>query len=283
MCGNFGLLFIKNHFDNTGPEYGDSGVTVSGKRKGFDALEQQEDHFVKNRKVTFGTSGNDTDDDEDGGELQSSIKVPAGNDKLRNPLLILEAQAANTEIRGGQAGGYSSLEFEKIKNTSPATLHPVGETVHSPFRSSHSVGSSTHSRMVAAVAKNPKHKVTQHASSTGGDTHSPLHSSNHDATVHSYQRNRTMSQSANYAHFEAEFVTLPVSTRVRTVARKRYPLATDLTAQFLQARLNKPLELNNTFTGTLLYIVSYLFIYLLHLLSLLLTTCQPFQYAVSDI
>ena len=274
MCGNFGLLFIKNHFDNTGPEYGDSGVTVSGKRKGFDALEQQEDHFVKNRKVTFGTSGNDTDDDEDGGELQSSIKVPAGNDKLRNPLLILEAQAANTEIRGGQAGGYSSLEFEKIKNTSPATLHPVGETVHSPFRSSHSVGSSTHSRMVAAVAKNPKHKVTQHASSTGGDTHSPLHSSNHDATVHSYQRNRTMSQSANYAHFEAEFVTLPVSTRVRTVARKRYPLATDLTAQFLQARLNKPLELNNTFTGVHYSIL--LLIYALHLLSLLLTTLPTF-------
>ena len=33
---------------------------------------------------------------------------------LLSPLRILESQTASTEIRGGQAGGYSSLEYEGI-------------------------------------------------------------------------------------------------------------------------------------------------------------------------
>jgi hypothetical protein len=270
MCGNFGLLFLKNQSTDSDkaepePENGDRKKDVT--RNGFMQVEREE-HSVKTRTVSFGNHDGLTEENEDAETGESAISV--SKDPLRSPLLILEAQAANTEIRGGQAGGYSSLEYQRVKNTSPAAMHPVGETVHSPFRSTHSVGSSTHSKIVSNLAANPKHSGrsrqhsnpeqrhatqtttnTNRSTATGGDTHSPLHASSHDATVHSsYQRNRTMSQSGNFAQFEAEYVSVPHNTRVRTVARKRYPLAADLSSQFLQARKGKTIELDNTFTGT---------------------------------
>jgi hypothetical protein len=270
MCGNFGLLFLKNQTadsENAEPEPQDGDRKKDVSRNGFMQVEREE-HNVKTRTVSFGKHDGLPEDNEDTETGESAIT--SSKDALRSPLLILEAQAANTEIRGGQAGGYSSLEYQRVKNTSPAAMHPVGETVHSPFRSTHSVGSSTHSKIVSNIAANPKHggrarqnsnPEQRHAAQTatntnssaaaGGDIHSPLHASNHDATVHSsYQRNRTMSQSGNFAQFEAEYVSVPHNTRVRTVARKRYPLAADLSSQFLQTRKGKTIELDNTFTGT---------------------------------
>lgn len=280
MCGNFGLLFIKNQTgnDNTEPEsdlHTDrqpfAPTPKPTNKNGFSALDA-EDASSSQRRVSFKTVGFAQETDALDTEEEATSQATK-NDALKNPLQILEAQAANTEIRGGQAGGYSSLEYTKVKNTSPLALHPVGEDMSSPFASSHSVGSSNHSRiagiMAAKTAKltqaqaqshspahSPIHQQSHSAMPRSGtkssDVQSPLHGSNHDS-VHSQMRPRALSQdgSVNFAPFEAEYVNVPTNTRVRTVARKRYPLATDLSNQFLKARMGKTMALDNTFTGML--------------------------------
>lgn len=268
MCGNFGLLFIKNQ---TGGDHAEPEPDVHSDRqpfatspkpvnnKGFSILDGTEDTHnpVVTRRVSFKTVGF-ADEGEDSEESQeASAALSSKSDPLKNPLQILESQAANTEIRGGQAGGYSSLEYAKVKNTSPLALHPVGEDVNSPFASAHSVSSSNHSRIAGIMA----HKAAAGSASApiprsgtkSSDIQSPLHASNHDSTVHSQMRPRALSQggSVNFAPFEAEYVSVPTNTRVRTVARKRYPLAADLSDHFLKARMGKTIELDNTFTGML--------------------------------
>lgn len=280
MCGNFGLLFIKNQSGSENPEP-ESDLHTDRQpfapapkptnKDGFSVLDA-DDAPSTSRRVSFKSVGfaQETDalDSEEEGTVQATK-----NDALKNPLQILEAQAANTEIRGGQAGGYSSLEYSKVKNTSPLALHPVGEDMSSPFASSHSVGSSNHSRIAGIIAAkaaklshaqphSPTHRPPQantnampRSGTKTSDVQSPLHASHHDS-VHSQMRPRALSQdgSVNFAPFEAEYVTVPTNTRVRTVARKRYPLATDLSNQFLKARMGKTIELDNTFTGILYYV-----------------------------
>lgn len=45
-------------------------------------------------------------------QLDNAVEKIKLRSKLLSPLLILESQTASTEIRGGQAGGYSCLEYE---------------------------------------------------------------------------------------------------------------------------------------------------------------------------
>lgn len=227
---------------------------------GFSILGSDETPVV-NRRVSFKTKSVgfaeelEEHEQEESEEMENERAVQSNKgDALKNPLAILEAQAANTEIRGGQAGGYSSLEYAKVKNTSPAALHPVGEDVNSPFQSSHSVTSSNHSRITGIMAA--KHAAPRSGTKTS-DVQSPLHRSNHDSTVHAQMRPRALTQDGgiNYSAFEAEFVSVPTNTRVRTVARKRYPLSTDLSDQFLAARKGDTIRLDNTFTGKLFFFI----------------------------
>lgn len=251
MCGNFGLLFVKNqaseNVENDDAKSKSRFVTSDG----FEKIESEE-NYVRNRTVSFSLPDGHADRTEHNED--AAFELPKQS-SLRSPLMILEAQAANTEIRGGQAGGYSSLEYERVKNVAPVAMHPIGETVHSPFRSTHSVGSSTHSKIVANVMSNPRFRSRARTLSSGSkppiaDTHSPLHRTSDDKTEHTYQRNRTMTQTDSYTQFEAEYVVVPRSTRVRTVARKRYPLSTDLSNGFLKERKGETIQLDKTFTGT---------------------------------
>lgn len=280
MCGNFGLLFIKNQSSESSEktESDQQEETKRAKRPrkhkkaGFVAVDGEET-LTRTRKVSFDGVGDDeASESEDEGATTTTVK-----DVLKNPLLILEAQAANTEIRGGQAGGYSSLEYTKVKNDSPAAMHPTNEEVNSPFHSNHSAGAgashhNTHNRVAATVP----------TKRSANDTHSPLHSSNHDSTVHNQQRPRAMSQSGvvNYGAFEAEFNTVPSNTRVRTVARKRYPLAADLSEQFLKARKGKTIELDKTFTGTYVCILllQACFIYMCDIQAFSIASCKCIHY-----
>jgi hypothetical protein len=96
------------------------------------------------------------------------------------PLKILESQTASTEVRGGQAGGYSSLEYNWVKIAESSTF---------------------------------------------------------DALV------------------QPKTVAVPTNTRVRCVARKRYPLAADLAGLFLKTRLGKQLSSDGTLTGNFIPLV----------------------------
>ena len=52
------------------------------------------------------------------------------DDKPVLPLNILESQTASTEVRGGQAGGFSSLEYTWVKKPAAGALGAViGETL----------------------------------------------------------------------------------------------------------------------------------------------------------
>lgn len=284
MCGNFGLLFIKNqstdHAENNDAEKQEevkrSKPPKKSKKKGFVAVDGEET-LTRNRRVSF-----DGFVDEESSEVEEDdeVTISSAKDLLKNPLLILEAQAANTEIRGGQAGGYSYLEYTKVKNESPAALHPVNQEVNSPFHSTHSANSSHHSRAYQFFAAG-RQRSPSNSHVSKGDTISPLHGSstsisnnNDNTTVHNQQRPRALSQSGavNYAPFEAEFITVPSNTRVRTVARKRYPLAADLSDHFLKARKGKTIELDKTFTGT----VSYQYIYILSWIVINFPSCTMY-------
>ena len=283
MCGNFGLLFIKNTASSdtstakaeepkiVSPFAYQPGVAVESSA---DALPlSSEDRQFRQRRVSFSI---DVRDDDDSNSRTDSVHSMVVKDPLRNPLHILESQASNTEIRGGQAGGYSSLEYEKLKNTSPMAMHPVGEEVNSPHQSSHhSVGSSQHSSRIVAGAKRRLSGALTAASTKAAninivlaDEHSPIHSSSHeysqiggsnnghssitsssDQVFRTHKHNNTTSSTTSLAAFEAEFLSVPHNTRVRTVARKRHPLAADLTEQFVKARRGKGMQLDNTFTG----------------------------------
>jgi hypothetical protein len=271
MCGNFGLLFIKNPpIEGTDNEVSERTSKKGPNTTGFTPLDEEE-QVVRTRTVSFSETVNPKPE-QDTGRRVGFTTTEEAKDELRNPLLILEDQTANTEIRGGQAGGYSSLEYERVKNSAPVATHPIGETVHSPFRSTHSVSGDMHNVLAARVRTNPRLSQSQshvqaaqrrQQASASEVAQSPMHTQeqgrehpygrtrnhSHDATVHLYQRNRTMSQTANYSQFEAEYVAVPHNTRVRTVARKRYPLAADLSRQFLQERKGKGIALDNTFTG----------------------------------
>ena len=288
MCGNFGLLFIKNQSNKDAEQTEDDAIAAFSP-KGVHP--QDSAMAIKHtRKVSFHETDQSRDfsfgsaacskKEYDEVTLQDVPEVeepqsPASHDPLINPLLILEAQAANTEIRGGQAGGYSSIQYERVKNLTPAALHPTGEQVNSPFHiSNHSASnhcSSQHSSKIGENIIGPSGGGTK-IINIGIDeeaARSPLHNgkttvaknipnsahnvSAHSSSVHSQQGYTPLPSSHfNFTPFEAEYLNVPLNIRVRTVARKRHPLAADLTKQFVQAREGKTIELDNTFTGELL-------------------------------
>lgn len=102
----------------------------------------------------------------------SSMMVPQEN--MLSVLKILEAQTACTEIRGGQAGGYSSIEY--------------------------------------------KYKQADY-------------------------------QSRFEAVFGSQMIAVPHNVRVRMVARKRHPLAADLSSLYLRQRGGRLPDPSSTITG----------------------------------
>jgi hypothetical protein len=95
-------------------------------------------------------------------------------EELLPPLKVLEAQTACTEIRGGQAGGFSSIEYNYVLDE---------------------------------------------------------HQSHYEAL------------------FSASVIAVPNVTRVRMVARKRHPLAADLSQLYLKQRAGKMPDPKSTITG----------------------------------
>jgi len=175
MCGNFGLLFLKKN----------------------QACDRKAEPVVyEDNPSALRTAG---------GKVYIQPPEDAStevSDPLNSPMDILEAQASNTEIRGGQAGGYSTLEYTHSRNLLIDPLHPF-----------------------------------QSLSRHGVDSQHSSHNSSTNVGI-----------KPNLSTFDAEYLSIPHNTRIRAVARKRYPLAADLTKVLKSARNGKALNLNKTLT-----------------------------------
>ena len=120
MCGNFGLLQIGAPVGNGAQPYQvidhDYSEVVKAKNNTLDASFHESLHEVSRLhglRLPEDVNENPPPKNSAHGAKNSSVR------SLLSPLRILESQTASTEIRGGQAGGYSSLEYEGIVTKDP--------------------------------------------------------------------------------------------------------------------------------------------------------------------
>lgn len=100
MCGNFGLLSLGKSNRNEGASHhNDSFHKAERSNDALDASLTDSMHQVSKLG-----GGRFRDPNED-----------TAFEEMMSPLKILEAQTACTEIRGGQAGGYSTIEYQYAK------------------------------------------------------------------------------------------------------------------------------------------------------------------------
>lgn len=176
MCGNFGLLALANN--NQAPQENTSQHSFHKPRNAKDDLDASVSESMHQVSRLQGIRYNE--------QAEENAYSPTGLDKMLSPVKILEAQTACTEIRGGQAGGFSSIEY--------------------------------------------KFKQQEH-------------------------------QSHFEAMFGAQTIAIPKNYRVRMVARKRHPLASDLSALYMRQRSNKHPDPKSTITGMCNIYFEFTFIY----------------------
>jgi hypothetical protein len=160
MCGNFGLLSLGEAPKTDSVELNEQGGVFKKPKVQTDALDQSLNESMHEVSRLHGLSKKDKDKKPSNGDAVSTIDEDLA---IISPVSILRAQTSSTEIRGGQAGGYSSFEY--------------------------------------------KQSVVD------------------------------------------RLIPTPLTTRVRTVARKRHPLAADLANHYLNARGGKAPEQSSTLTG----------------------------------
>jgi hypothetical protein len=121
MCGNFGLLQIglavpiKSQALET-KVIDDNGVLDHSFGKKQDSLDISLHESLHEVSRLRGLRLSDRFDNPREISEQSALSTKQSKNesivKLLSPLVILQSQTASTEIRGGQAGGYSSIEYD---------------------------------------------------------------------------------------------------------------------------------------------------------------------------
>lgn len=114
MCGNFGLLWIGQHEGASGAQrYLDSSLRSLSNVE----LNEEKDALGESLspKVIYKRLGDLNSGLTSLAALQSTSDAKSQDESLMPILTILQAQASATEIRGGQAGGISSLEFDTLR------------------------------------------------------------------------------------------------------------------------------------------------------------------------
>ena len=121
MCGNFGLLQIGSAVPVSSnavePKLiDDNDIPNPGCEKVQDSLDMSlhESLHEVSRLRGLRLSGEFDISKEIRQQSGLSSKQPSDHStvQLLSPLVILQSQTASTEIRGGQAGGYSSIEYD---------------------------------------------------------------------------------------------------------------------------------------------------------------------------
>jgi hypothetical protein len=166
MCGNFGLLALTTPVIATSVDMDHSNSSFHKPVVAKDPLDRSLNESVHKVSKLGGVRFRD----------DSLPPEPTkGVDEKAPVLKILEAQTASTEIRGGQAGGYSTMEYKKVKKS---------------------------------------------------------YESHFDSM------------------FGANYVSVATTHRARMVARKRHPLAADLSKLYLNHRHGSQPDPKSTVTGT---------------------------------
>lgn len=133
MCGNFGLLSIGSAPETTNEKKQKEGdgdeasfkQTSSSKDLDILAISLHESLHEVSRlnglrlSVDSGDSRNNRD------PMMSEKAKHDNNSSMLSPLIVLQSQTASTEIRGGQAGGYSSLEYKSTHRAGSAIENRV--------------------------------------------------------------------------------------------------------------------------------------------------------------
>jgi hypothetical protein len=116
MCGNFGLLMLGKEQSDTVPA--DEFEKTKKPQDAMDVSLHQTLHEVsKLHGLRVVGDAQWTHNISSSGKYNviESTSSHAGTAQLLEPLFILEAQTAATEVRGGQAGGISSIEYRQAK------------------------------------------------------------------------------------------------------------------------------------------------------------------------
>lgn len=117
MCGNFGLLKLLKNYQKS--HENDERVKVVEKmgdeEDNLDASLHRSMHEVS-RLHGIRVATDIKDEKDENNLLISEIKLISPVDVL-SPATILHSQTVATEIRGGQAGGISTFEYNSNKNT----------------------------------------------------------------------------------------------------------------------------------------------------------------------
>ena len=115
MCGNFGLLQLGITTLVAFPEINDDvGFKKVASIDDFDQLGMSLHESLHEVSRLHGLRvSRDAIDWNENDETKEVDTMTAS--KSLSPLSILQSQTASTEIRGGQAGGYSSLEYDDVR------------------------------------------------------------------------------------------------------------------------------------------------------------------------
>lgn len=129
MCGNFGLLLLRP--DGNGIE---SKRTADADSKDLDG-QAVGNRWTLNSLPSFRNKVANDELDNSYHEVTKldgirRTETVSPSDVIISPLTILEAQTACTEIRGGQAGGYSTIEYSYKRASN--TWHGAGDS--GPYR-----------------------------------------------------------------------------------------------------------------------------------------------------
>ena len=114
MCGNFGLLQLGITTLVALPDSDDDvGLKILAPNDELDRLGMSLPESLHEVSRLCGLRVSRDVLDLDGNDAPEVVHRTLASESL-SPLLILQSQTASTEIRGGQAGGYSSLEYDDV-------------------------------------------------------------------------------------------------------------------------------------------------------------------------
>jgi len=249
MCGNFGLLYLHNSKNDNNNN--DNNNNNNSKNNNINNINKSNDNNDTGTNTNnhvddlmMNSSYNGNNDIQHLTNEDIVINIFEGNNNsinyiitkniiLKEPLLILQHQAANTEIRGGQAGGYSSFEYTACHNSI------LGQ-----------------SNFIASISQHSKHNQYESYRDNKSIQFDNFNNNNHNDNIDYDDVDDVGDVDFDRADnndkvtlYQAEYNQIPDITRIRTVARKRVPLAGDLTDKYLQTRKGRRMAFDKTFTG----------------------------------
>ena len=114
MCGNFGLLKLGTSTAVAISDVADAETFRKPDSEKDDTLDASLHESLHEVSRLHGLRVSINEDYSNTDRFTKDLKVASAIEML-SPLTILQSQTASTEIRGGQAGGYSTFEYDDVR------------------------------------------------------------------------------------------------------------------------------------------------------------------------